>query len=154
MDKLAAEEFCVITDNNGEWKRGFMIPTSSRNAAETELLAIFHGLEWAWKRGLRRLEVQCDSEDAINWIRGVTTTNDPMLNYVDKCKRLLTKQWDVRLLHVLREKNMAADAMTKEARAYMGTFGDIQIPPTSVVHRIEEDCIGRTWQRWSIERNS
>lgn len=51
----------VLKDNNGEWRGDFICSMQTSNVALTEGWAVQKGLEWAWAKGIRKLEVRTDT---------------------------------------------------------------------------------------------
>lgn len=58
----------VLPDSQGQWIAGFIGTIVADHALEAESWAVWNGLEWAWKNGYRKIILQSDSEEVINWL--------------------------------------------------------------------------------------
>jgi ribonuclease HI len=84
----------------------------SDNAAEYE--ACFHGLRIAIDLGIKRLYVHSDSALVINHLnKDWDTTSKKMDAYCKEIRKLEGKFYDIEYSHVVRDKNQAADALSK-----------------------------------------
>nr|GMD86277.1 ribonuclease H [Ipomoea batatas] len=61
----------VVRDSRGNWCGGFGFRIPATSVALTEAWAILKGVEWAWRKGFRKLIVQSDSKRVIDWIDGM-----------------------------------------------------------------------------------
>lgn len=52
----------VLQNGEGEWCGGFAINIGSCTAPLAELWGVYYGLLVAWKKGVRRLEVEVDGD--------------------------------------------------------------------------------------------
>ncbi|KAL4296207.1 hypothetical protein GQ457_12G027640 [Hibiscus cannabinus] len=75
---------------------------------EVELWGIHIGLSLAYELGYKRLEVESDSWDAINLVKGLSVEqNCPIL--VLYIHESCNQSWEVRFSHIQREGNEVAD---------------------------------------------
>ena len=76
-----------------------------------ELAAVRQGLEMAWVKGTKHLQLELDSKVVLTWLTN-PCVNYPtnMLLLICDCRNLLTLKWEV---HVYREANGCADALAK-----------------------------------------
>ena len=79
-----------------------------------ELAAVRQGLEMAWAKGTKYLQLELDSKVVLTWL------TNPCVNYLTNilpsicdCRNLLTLKWEVHVQHVYREANGCADAIAK-----------------------------------------
>nr|GMD86895.1 putative non-LTR retroelement reverse transcriptase [Ipomoea batatas] len=56
----------VLRDENG----GFGCQILAPNTTVVEGWAIMKGLEWAWRKGVQKMYVECDSKKVVEWIEG------------------------------------------------------------------------------------
>lgn len=99
--------------SQGEWKGGFYGFLQDDHILHLELLAIFHGLSFAWDRGYRLVECQSDSLDAVNLVLSVPPSTHLYAAVVWDIKGLLDRPWSVDFHHTLREGNASADYLAK-----------------------------------------
>nr|GMD07842.1 uncharacterized protein LOC109158742 [Ipomoea batatas] len=106
------------------------IPATS--VALTEAWAILKGVEWAWRKGFRKLIVQSDSKRVIDWIDGTSTPRGPICNIIEKCKSRKKNNWEISFKHIFREQNIVADTLVKHIKASNTTWVEWEEPPHSV----------------------
>jgi ribonuclease HI len=85
---------------------------ASNNAAEYE--TCFHGLRIAVDLGIKRLYVHSDSALVINQLnKDWDTTSEKMDAYCKEIRKLEGKFYGIEYSHVVRDKNQAADVLSK-----------------------------------------
>lgn len=105
-----------ITDPKGNLlgKKAVFLGENTNNAAE--YLALLIGLEEALALSPTNLKVHLDSELAVKQINGIyRVRNADLAPLHDRVQRLLSRFSNVRVVHVPREKNTAADRMANQA---------------------------------------
>ena len=76
--------------------------------------AMLHGLRLAASLGIKRLIVYGDSAVAINQVnKDWTASSDAMDAYVKEVRKLEHHFFGLEFYHVLRDNNVAADALSK-----------------------------------------
>jgi ribonuclease HI len=86
--------------------------SASNNAAEYE--ACFHGLRIAVDLSIKRLYIHGDSALVINQLnKDRDTTSEKMDAYCKEIRKLAGKFYGIEYSHVVRDKNQAADALSK-----------------------------------------
>lgn len=81
-----------------------------------EYTALILGLQRAWELGVSEVEVFADSELMIRQLSGRYQVKSPSLKPLHEQARTLLNQFDrVKLVHVPREMNAAADEMSNKA---------------------------------------
>ncbi|XP_057425690.1 uncharacterized protein LOC130719059 [Lotus japonicus] len=97
----------------GQWFGGFYGFKDDPHILHLELLAIFHGLSMAWDRGARDVECQSDSLDAVTLVNSAPPSRHMYASLIWDIKDLLGHEWQVVVLHTLREGNVCADFLAK-----------------------------------------
>ncbi|VFQ61858.1 unnamed protein product [Cuscuta campestris] len=110
----------VIRNNRGEWLGGFSYRTRPNNIEEIEAKAIEKGIQWAWGRGVRDLEVQCDAREVVNWIITSTSLRGPISDTIIAIKSWTDRFHKISFRAIFREQNKVADRL-----ANLGAFQDI-----------------------------
>ncbi|CAL1368987.1 unnamed protein product [Linum trigynum] len=88
----------------------------TNNAAEYE--ALLAGLSMAQELGAQRLVVHSDSTLVVNQVDGTFETREPtLMAYVNAVRAALANFIDARVIHIPREENLHADALSKLATA-------------------------------------
>jgi ribonuclease HI len=86
----------------------------SNNVAEYE--ALVNGLRIAIELGVRRLDIRGDSQLVIDQVMKASSYHDPKMEaYCKEVRRLEDKFHSLKLVHVARRYNEAADEITKIA---------------------------------------
>ncbi|XP_057450644.1 uncharacterized protein LOC130742570 [Lotus japonicus] len=92
---------------------GFYGHCNDPNILHLKLLAIFHGLSLAWNRGVRAVECQSDSLDAVKLVSSVPPLRHSYASLIWDIKDLLSRSWQVVVYHTLRKGNACADFLAK-----------------------------------------
>jgi ribonuclease HI len=106
---------------------------ASNNAAEYE--ACLHGMPIAVELGIKHLHVYGDSALVINQLnKDWDTTSKKMDAYCKKIKKLEGKFYGIEYTHVVRDKNQAADELSKlgssRAQVSHGVFVQDLVKPS------------------------
>ena len=104
---------------------------TTNNEAEYE--ALLKGLELAKSLGAESVLVQRDSQLVIGQVNGMYKAKEKrMKKYLNKVRRLIKKFSEAHFVQILREENMEADALAKEASVSELTdeFDEIQYMPS------------------------
>ncbi|CAN1194372.1 Putative ribonuclease H protein At1g65750, partial [Linum perenne] len=109
-----------------------------------ELTGIVTGLERAWERGIRDLEIQSDSRCAISLLTQPTSPDHQYASIVARYRRLLERNWTVSLKHIFREANHLADALA--GKGHQSNLGTHTVDIT--------DSAIRYWERYDISGSS
>jgi ribonuclease HI len=109
----AGAEILFISPTNEELRYVLRIHFSaSNNAVEYE--ACFHGLRIAVDLGFKRLYVHGDLALVINQLnKDWDTTSEKMDAYCKEIRKLEGKFYGIEYSHVVRDKNQAADVLSK-----------------------------------------
>ena len=93
---------------------GECIGTTTNNIAEYQ--AVFAGLQKARELGIQELEIRLDSELVERQLNGQYKVRHPgLIEWKRRVDDLLHKFRNVRILHIGREENAAADRLANEA---------------------------------------
>ncbi|CAA7012925.1 unnamed protein product [Microthlaspi erraticum] len=132
----------VLQNAYGEWCGGFALNIGSCTAPLAELWGVYYGLYIAWERGVRRLEVEIDSELVVGFLQTGIGDAHPLSFLVRLCHGFITRDWIVRISHVYREANRLADGLANYAFTVPLGFHSLQLVPASVDSILQDDVIG------------
>lgn len=107
----------ILRDHDGAWVARFKGFIGNENILLAELKAILHGIQLAWDMGYCNIICESDSQEAI---RLILHDGGPFHRYgavIHNVRSLLEKDWDVSLVHVLREANFCADFTKKKKKS-------------------------------------
>lgn len=102
----------VIRNERGEWMEGFVERVDYGDASMIEARAIVKGMDWAWKKGIRDVEIQSDAKNVINWITTGVTLRGPIQADIQAAREWLNKGWKISIRAIYREQNRVADTLS------------------------------------------
>lgn len=105
----------ILRTEPGKWVLGFTGNIGSCTVEEAELWAVCDGLEITWKLRFSKVRLEVDSQIVVKLIKFEEVAYLRILNLLDKCHNLLSKDWKVQVQHIYREQNMTADYLASEA---------------------------------------
>ncbi|CAN1766303.1 Putative ribonuclease H protein At1g65750 [Linum perenne] len=76
-----------------------------------EIRGIVEGMRLAWERGIRKLSIQTDSRAAVALLTAGDDRRHRHASLVQQFHELRMRDWDVKIHHIYREANYAADYM-------------------------------------------
>ena len=100
---------------------------------EVEYKALLKGLELAKSLGAELLLILGGSQLIMGQVNGMyEAKEDQMKKYLNKVRRLVKRFKEASFIQILKEENMEADALAKEASASesMDEFDEIQYMPS------------------------
>ncbi|CAN1172815.1 Putative ribonuclease H protein At1g65750 [Linum perenne] len=74
-----------------------------------ELRDAVSGLQLAWERGYRKIQLQLDSQCVVQLLQGEGLDDHAHAATISTATELLRRDWEVHIIHVYRESNHAAD---------------------------------------------
>ncbi|VFQ84939.1 unnamed protein product [Cuscuta campestris] len=132
----------VLRGHDGNWIGGFMCSCNTKHPTVAEAWAVLQGLKWAWKKGLRKLIVQCDSLECVEWIHGRHTTRGPAREVIEACQSWMGRDWNVTICHILRGQNKVADLLARMGKNRALIWRELEFPPNGARQLLEEDKLG------------
>ena len=103
----------ILRDNHGRMVMAFTTPIGegTNNMAGTEA-AIF-GLSWALELGYRNIILDLDSQIVVNCFLKKATPQWNIITRLERIQNLISQTQNFKCLHVFREANCVADALSK-----------------------------------------
>lgn len=71
-----------------------------------------------------------------------------MSNILEECKKLMSRPWEVKCIHIFREQIGLADGMAKAALQQGRGLRVFDRPPVSIQTMLVEDMMGIPSSRW------
>ncbi|MCI24591.1 putative non-LTR retroelement reverse transcriptase [Trifolium medium] len=138
----------VLRGSHGEWLGGFANFIGQGNAYLAELWGVFEGLKIARNLKFSAVELNVDSREVVNVIRGEGGGNLQGSALVYKIRRLLKKlDWEVVVHHSYREANQCADALANIGVSSRIRSRFFETCPTQLNHVFLADIMGITTPR-------
>ena len=101
----------VLRNSEGCFVCAFTANVGHCPVVVAELWGALYALEVAWSMGLNNLILELDSSSTVSLIHHSIDNWYPFSSLISKIKRLLERNWLVRVEHVYHEANHAADSM-------------------------------------------
>ena len=121
------------------WQGGFALNIGICSAALAELWGVYYELCIAWDRGIRRMEVEVDSESVAGFLKTGIQDSNPLSFLVRMCYGFISRDWSVQISHVYREANHLADGLANYAFSLPFDLHFFEVVPESVVSVLLED---------------
>lgn len=131
----------VIRDQDGRWICGFYGHLGMGTNLFPELQAIKHGFLLAWQKGYSSVICESDSQEALNLIHSADVRMHCYGVVISDIKVLINLQWNVELLHELREGIQVVDFMAKLGSSGNIAWKGMTDPPLDVNHLVLADAM-------------
>ncbi|XP_050207419.1 uncharacterized protein LOC126656837 [Mercurialis annua] len=136
----------LIRDANGSWLGSFCMTVGNGLVVEAELRGVYHGLLLNWHLGFRRVLLEVDNKNVVDALNKLSSAGSNF-NIIAAICALLAREWEVRVTHVYREANFAADHL-----ASLNASDDFCVvyhnsPPGSLLHWLSHDRQGVSYTR-------
>jgi ribonuclease HI len=137
----------LIRNSDGTWIQGFAGNIGFSNILHAELLGVYYGLVMAWEVGCSELWCYSDSKLAIKLISEPVNTWHHYAAILHNIQELLARDWQVHLLHTLREGNACADYLAKMGARNLEAYNRIIAPPVGISLLLLADASGVSFTR-------
>ncbi|CAI0429938.1 unnamed protein product [Linum tenue] len=111
----------LLRDSLGRCSSAFACNMGKCSITAAELKGAIVGLQLAWERGFRKVQLKLDSTTAIAIIRDRSDDDHRHGILAKHVNHLLDRDWDVSISHVYREGNRTADFLANLGHSL--TFG-------------------------------
>ena len=133
----------LFRDNRGFLISAFIANFGHCTAFRAEALALLQGLEMARELHIKKFVVQLDNQACVQAITGDVEGSGECTHIINACRRLVRdSSWDIRVSHIFREGNRAADWLANYGVAQPLRFFVLEDIPLSFSRILEEDCRG------------
>lgn len=131
-----------MRDSKSDWKSGFSSIEGPGDPLLAELIAVKNGLIHAWQEGARSVQCESDSLDVISLLTNANHLSFHVHgNVTHDIPQLMRRDWTVTFTHALREANMAADFMAKNA-VHFAAWMVWRDPPSLLGSLLLKDSLG------------
>ena len=94
-----------------QWMFGFAANLGKCSAMAVEIWGVWHALRIAWEKNVRKVILELDSLLVVQIIQGGQKSMNVFHSLVADIQRMLSLNWEVKIFHVMREANRAADCL-------------------------------------------
>ncbi|CAN1306112.1 Putative ribonuclease H protein At1g65750 [Linum perenne] len=137
----------LLRDHLGRCSLAFTMNLGVCTITRAEMRGAIEGLSRAWNAGARKVILQMDSKAAIALlVNGNVTTNQHALETL-QFNELLGRTWDLRIEHIYREGNGAADFLAGIGYGYLFGSHTFDCSDSSLGYFLRYDCFGMTLPR-------
>lgn len=107
-----------------------------------ELLAVRNGLHHAWEEGVRLLICESDSLEVVRLlVERVDHSFHEHARVIEDILQLAKRNWNIQFNHVLREANMCADQLTRNAARETNLWKTWNVPPSLLKDLLLHDSL-------------
>jgi ribonuclease HI len=99
----------LFRDTEGRWLKGYIRKIGVCDALHAEMWGMYLGLEMAWREKIPQLIVESDSKILIDMVTENCKFSGSVPILVQRIRKLLALDWQVRFRHTWREGNRCAD---------------------------------------------
>ncbi|CAN1149154.1 Putative ribonuclease H protein At1g65750 [Linum perenne] len=107
-----------------------------------ELRGAMTGLQIAWDRGFRRIIVQLDSRVAVQLLLGDGEDSHQHSSEIASFREMLDRDWMIKVEHIYREGNRAADYLAGIGHALPIGVHDVSSFDPCLSHHLLYDLLG------------
>ncbi|CAN1157083.1 Putative ribonuclease H protein At1g65750 [Linum perenne] len=132
----------LARNSSGQCLGAFAMYIGYCSITRAELRGAIQGLRLAWEIGVRRVVLQVDSMTVVQLL---DSPGDPMHQHameVRDIRELISRDWEVRVRHVYREANHAADHLASTGFTYPLGIHSISPSDVNLVYFLRYDCFG------------
>lgn len=137
----------VLRDHHGTWIKGFTYNMGVCTAFIAELWAVYRGLRMAWDTGCTRVMLKIDSQAVCQVLLGGNLHVLAAANLLFNCKELLSRNWDVSVIHAYREANRVADCLANLSLQQGYGLQTLEVAPHDFQDLVIDDILGVSFPR-------
>ncbi|CAN1274277.1 Putative ribonuclease H protein At1g65750 [Linum perenne] len=132
----------IVRDNEGRGLLAYSMNLGICSITRAELRGALEGIKRAWEAGYRRVEIQSDSKAAID----ILTDNSAVISHSHALEVLefrdwLRRDWEIKIRHVYREANFAADYLASRGHSLPRGSHYFDLSDSRLAHLIRYDCM-------------
>lgn len=129
----------VLRNPNGGCLVGFRMQIDITDILIIESKVVLEEMEFAWDRGFRRIEIECDNVVIIDGLRNGLAEAVSSIDEVQLIHELYIDEWQIKFGHISRDNNRVADQLVKSSGDRINSLKIFENPPTSIKNLLEED---------------
>ncbi|CAN1291599.1 Putative ribonuclease H protein At1g65750, partial [Linum perenne] len=132
----------LIRDYQGHCLAAFSKNLGICSIIRAELRGVVSGLQLAWDRGYRKVQLQIDSQCAVLLLQSDDRTDHLHATTIRHARELLRRDWEVRIRHVYRESNHVADHLANRGHSCPIGFHCIELSDPVLSFWLLHDQLG------------
>ncbi|KAL4282284.1 hypothetical protein GQ457_03G032640 [Hibiscus cannabinus] len=135
----------VFRNHTGSWILGFQKQIGIVSILQTELWAIFIGLQIAWEQNFLFVTVQSDSMEAVNLLKK-SQTSPSSLPLVRAIENLRKRSWELSIHWTPRQGNNVADALARQQDPHRKDLIIHEEPPPAILQFLNNGILNLSLQ--------
>lgn len=132
----------LMRNHMGEWISGFSGSCGIASNLFAELLAIFMGLNVAWKQGFHNIILEPYSQAALQLIEGDMPHHHPYAPLIFSIRSIVARDWSMNFRHSLREGNTCPEWLAKFGAKLDLVLHVWSSRPLALAHLLLADVVG------------
>ncbi|CAL1398112.1 unnamed protein product [Linum trigynum] len=132
----------LIRDHLGRCLVAFSGNLGACTITRAEIKGVIEGLNRAWDYGYRKVMVGIDSTAALHLLTTTDQEDQRYLILIKQFQRLLNRNWEVKISHVYRECNKAADYLANRGHELSLEVHYFSISDSGLSFWVLYDCMG------------
>ncbi|CAN1155888.1 Putative ribonuclease H protein At1g65750, partial [Linum perenne] len=132
----------LIRDHQGRCLAAFTMNLGKCSITKAELRGAVSGLQLACERGYRKIQLQLDSQCAVQLLQGDDLEDHAHEATIITARLLLRSKWEVNILHVYSESNHVADYLANVGHSCPLGFHSIKQSDPNFCYWLHYDQLG------------
>ncbi|CAN1188278.1 Putative ribonuclease H protein At1g65750, partial [Linum perenne] len=132
----------LIRDHQGRYLVAFTMNLGKCSITRAELRGAVSGLQLAWERGYRKIQLQLDSQCAVQLLQGDDLEDHAHATTIITVRELLRRNLEVQILHVYIESNHVADYLANVGHSCPLGFHSIEQSDPNFCYWLHYDQLG------------
>ncbi|CAN1146313.1 Putative ribonuclease H protein At1g65750 [Linum perenne] len=133
----------LLRDREANCLRAYAVNLGACSITRAEIRGALEGIRCAWTEGYRKVEVQMDSQTAIV----ILLDRRPSIDHqhtleVFEFRDWMNRDWELRLKHIYREANQAADYLANFGHSLPRGCHSVPISDCNLAYHIRQDYMG------------
>ncbi|XP_050222138.1 uncharacterized protein LOC126672232 [Mercurialis annua] len=136
----------LVRNAMGNWLGSFSMTIGYDSVLGAEFKGAYHGLLLAWNLGCRRVILEVDNKMVVEKVNSNEMAGHHS-NLLCAVRALIARNWEVKVQHVYREANNAADHLASKGHGDLSGLVVHESIPSSLVSWILHDMHGTAYDR-------
>ncbi|XP_050229329.1 uncharacterized protein LOC126678474 [Mercurialis annua] len=132
----------LARDETGRWLGSFAMCIGRDSVIGAEFRGVYHGLLLGWKLGATRVVIEVDNSLVVEKINAGSVEAAGYSNLLASIQGLLKRNWEVKINHVYREANAAADHLASMLKDNVVGIDWHTVPLFSLIPWLNHDVQG------------
>ena len=105
----------TLREKQGKVVMAFATPLGEGTNNKAKIEASIFGLTWALELGYRNIILELDSQLVVQWVLKKAVPQWSIITQLGRLQHLINQVHNIKCIHVFREENCVADALSKHS---------------------------------------